>query len=213
MEMHPHVCVQMLDHYMVSKEIILKQESIILPLVPPRTTGNICQKSPHSSMHLPPIGWLFPVKSLRVWSGTSNVSLFIMGASTTTNALPSWITLTLQCLFDATYENIHWSTLESPVLMLMVFICPSMSSMMGSYQHLVGFQWLLLRIPFATAIILHARRIGIDITIGSIHHVGHDNLMEFRIYRKVRDFCIYNIINFISSKVGYLVVQISPWPL
>ena len=44
-------------------------------------------------MHIPPIGWLLPVNSLRVRSKASNASLFVMGASSTTVALPSWITL------------------------------------------------------------------------------------------------------------------------
>ena len=39
------------------------------------------------------MGWLLPVKSLRVWSNASNASLFVIGASSTTIALPSWITL------------------------------------------------------------------------------------------------------------------------
>ena len=44
-------------------------------------------------MHIPPIGWSFPVKSLSVRSRASNASLFVMGASSTTVALPSCITL------------------------------------------------------------------------------------------------------------------------
>ena len=61
----------------------------MLPLVPSWITGKICLKSPHSSMHIPPIGCSLPVKSLRVQSRASNVSLFVMGASSTTIALPS----------------------------------------------------------------------------------------------------------------------------
>ena len=65
----------------------------MLPLVPPWITGKICLKSPHSSMLIPPIGRSLPVKSLRVQSRASNASLFVMGASSTTIALPSCITL------------------------------------------------------------------------------------------------------------------------
>ena len=43
-------------------------------------------------MHIPPIGWSFPVKSLSVRSRVSNASLFVMGASSTTVALP-YVTL------------------------------------------------------------------------------------------------------------------------
>ena len=44
-------------------------------------------------MHIPPIGRSLPVQSLRVRSNASNASLLVMGASSTTVALPSWITL------------------------------------------------------------------------------------------------------------------------
>ena len=44
-------------------------------------------------MHIPSIGWSFPVRSLSVLSRTSNLSLFVMGASSTTVVLPSFITL------------------------------------------------------------------------------------------------------------------------
>ena len=44
-------------------------------------------------MHILPIGLLLPIKSLRVQSKASNTSLFIVGASPTTVALPSWIIL------------------------------------------------------------------------------------------------------------------------
>ena len=50
-------------------------------------------------MHIPPIGWLLPVKSLRVQSKALNASLSVMGASYTTVALPSWITLQSAVLF------------------------------------------------------------------------------------------------------------------
>ena len=44
-------------------------------------------------MHIPPIGWFLSVKSLRVQSNALNASLLVMGASSTTVALPFWITL------------------------------------------------------------------------------------------------------------------------
>ena len=44
-------------------------------------------------MHIPPIGRSLPVKSLSVRSRASNASLFVMGASSTTVTLPSYITL------------------------------------------------------------------------------------------------------------------------
>ena len=44
-------------------------------------------------MHIPSIGWSFPVRSLSVRSRASNLSLFVMGASSTTVVFPSFITL------------------------------------------------------------------------------------------------------------------------
>ena len=49
--------------------------------------------APHSNIHIPPIGRSLPVKSLSVRSRASNASLFVMGAPSTTVALPSSITL------------------------------------------------------------------------------------------------------------------------
>ena len=46
--------------------------------------------------------------------------------------------------------------------------------------------------------ILHARGVEIDVTTGSMHHIGHNNLMQFRIYEGVRDFCTNHIIYYIS---------------
>ena len=76
----------------------------MLSLVPPWITGKICLKSPHSSMHIPPIGRSLPVKSLSVRSRTSNASLFVMGVSSTIIALLSCITLQSAV---PTYGNVH----------------------------------------------------------------------------------------------------------
>ena len=53
---------------------------------------------------------------------------------------------------------------------------------------------VLLEMPSATVTILHARRTGIDATTGPMYHVGHVNLIEFRIYRRIRHFCTDDII-------------------
>ena len=42
--------------------------------------------------------------------------------------------------------------------------------------------------------ILHARVIGTDAITGSMHHAWHDNLVEFKIYEMIRNFCTDDII-------------------
>ena len=71
------------------------QASTMFTLVPGGITGRICLKSPHKSVHIFPIRWSLPVKSLRVQSRTSNACLLAIGASYTTciMALASWMTL------------------------------------------------------------------------------------------------------------------------
>ena len=65
----------------------------MFPLVPRGSTGSICLKSRHKSIQIPPIGWMLPVKSFRVRSRASNARLLVTGASFTTMALASWMTL------------------------------------------------------------------------------------------------------------------------
>ena len=61
--------------------------------------------------------------------------------------------------------------------------------------------YVLLGILFATLAILYAiaRRVGIDAITGSMRHIGHNNLMQLRIFRGVRDFCTNHAIYFIRS--------------
>jgi len=70
---------------------------------------------------------------------------------------------------------------------------------MGSYWHIVGFSDILLGIPFAIATILHARGIWIDATTGFMHHVEHNNSMQFGIYRRIKDFYTNDIIYLIKG--------------
>ena len=100
----------------------------MLPLIPPRTIDNICQKSPHSGMHLPPIGWLFLVKSPRLLSGASNASSFVMGSSTTTIALPSWITLHSAVPFMLLHMGISIACKSSDTLKVLCEVWPPVNN-------------------------------------------------------------------------------------
>ena len=52
---------------------------------------------------------------------------------------------------------------------------------------------------YRTMTILHARGLGINTTTGSMHHVRHYNLMEFRINSGIRDFSTNDIIYLIRG--------------
>ena len=91
-------------------------------------TGKICLKSPHSSMHIPPMGWLLPVKSLRVQSNASNASLFVIGASSTTITLPSWITLQSAVPFLMLYMGTSIACKSSGTLNVLCKVRPPVNS-------------------------------------------------------------------------------------
>ena len=93
MEVHPHVSVQMFNYDVVPQERLFKAGVYNVTSSATLNNRQDLSKVPHSNMHIPPIGWSFPVKSLSVRSRASNASLFVMGASSTTVALPSCITL------------------------------------------------------------------------------------------------------------------------
>ena len=103
----------------------------MFPLAPPWITGKIYLKSPHSNMHIPPIGRSLPVKSLSVRSMASNASLFVMGASSTTVALPSCITLLSAVPFLILHMGTSIAYKSKGILKVLCNVCPPVNNVVG----------------------------------------------------------------------------------
>ena len=79
-------------------------------------------------MHIPPIGWSFPVKSLSVPSKALNASLLVIGASSTTVALPSCITLLSAVPFLMLHMGMSIACKSSGILKVLCNVRPPVNS-------------------------------------------------------------------------------------